>query len=94
MDNIQASKTRSTFISGFTRWGVRFKSPTPPIISMEKDSSNSKVDLPLQPIFALLLRNMEDIYGTFKGPCQYLGMISTIELDDFIWEFDTWCDMQ
>jgi len=36
---------------------------------------------------------MEDMYGTSKGPRQYLGMVNTIELDDFIWEFDTWCDM-
>jgi hypothetical protein len=37
---------------------------------------------------------MEGMYGTSKGPHQYLGMIGTIELDDFIWECDTWCDMQ
>jgi hypothetical protein len=31
---------------------------------------------------------MEDIYGTTKRPHQYLGVIGTIELDDFILEFD------
>jgi hypothetical protein len=37
---------------------------------------------------------MEKMYRTTKGPCQYLGAVGTIELDDFIQKFDSWCDMQ
>jgi hypothetical protein len=37
---------------------------------------------------------MEKMYGTFKRLCQYLGVVGTIKLDDFIQEFDSWCDMQ
>jgi hypothetical protein len=37
---------------------------------------------------------MENMYGTTERPCRYLGKVSTIELNDFIHEFDSWCDMQ
>ncbi len=29
-----------------------------------------------------------------KGPRHYLGAVGTIELEDFIQEFDSWCEMQ
>jgi hypothetical protein len=32
---------------------------------------------------------MEDMYGASKGLCQFLGVVNTIKLDDFIQEFDT-----
>jgi len=38
--------------------------------------------------------DMEDMYGASKGPHQFLGVIDTIELDDFISEFNTLCDME
>ncbi|BBN20292.1 hypothetical protein Mp_8g17980 [Marchantia polymorpha subsp. ruderalis] len=37
---------------------------------------------------------MDGMYGAAKGPRRYSGAVGTIELDDFIQEFDTWCDMQ
>ncbi|PTQ28729.1 hypothetical protein MARPO_0156s0026, partial [Marchantia polymorpha] len=37
---------------------------------------------------------MDGMYGAMKGPRRYSGAMGTIELDDFIQEFDTWCDMQ
>jgi hypothetical protein len=37
---------------------------------------------------------MDDIYGTIKRPHQYSTTINTIELNDFIQEFGSWCDMQ
>ncbi|PTQ36558.1 hypothetical protein MARPO_0063s0090, partial [Marchantia polymorpha] len=37
---------------------------------------------------------MDGMYGAMKGPRRYSGAVGTIELDDFIQEFDTWCDMQ
>jgi hypothetical protein len=36
---------------------------------------------------------MENMYGSIKGTYLYLKAIDTIELDDFIQEFDNWCDM-
>jgi hypothetical protein len=65
----------------------------PPIMLMEEESLNLKVDLFLQKKFAILLWDMEDMYGTSKGCRWYSRTISTIKLDDFIQEFDTWCDM-
>jgi hypothetical protein len=32
---------------------------------------------------------MEKMYGATKGPYRYLGAVGTIELDDFIQEFDS-----
>jgi hypothetical protein len=37
---------------------------------------------------------MDDMYGATKRPYQYLKVVGTIELDDFIQEFDNWCDTQ
>ena len=34
---------------------------------------------------------MED-RGTVRGPRRYSGAVGTIELDDFMEEFDAWCD--
>jgi hypothetical protein len=31
---------------------------------------------------------MEEMYGITKGPHKYLGAIGTIELNDFVYEFD------
>jgi hypothetical protein len=31
---------------------------------------------------------MEEMHGTTKGPSQYSKAVDTIELDDFIHEFD------
>jgi hypothetical protein len=50
----------------------------------EEDSLDLEVDLPLKIGFTMLLWDMEDMCGTSKGPCQYLGVVNTIELDDFI----------
>ncbi|CAM6129865.1 unnamed protein product [Calypogeia fissa] len=37
---------------------------------------------------------MEESHGSSRGPRRYSGAVDTIELDDFIQEFGTWCDMQ
>jgi hypothetical protein len=37
---------------------------------------------------------MKEIYRATKGPYQYLGVVSTIDLNDLIQEFDNWCDMR
>ncbi len=38
--------------------------------------------------------DMEQLYGASKGPRQFFGVVGIIELDDFIQDFDMWCDMQ
>ncbi|CAM6092104.1 unnamed protein product [Calypogeia fissa] len=37
---------------------------------------------------------MEESHRSSRGPMRYLDAVGTIELDDFIQEFDMWCDMQ
>jgi hypothetical protein len=37
---------------------------------------------------------MDEGFGAMKGPQRYLGVVGTIELEDFIQKFDSWCDMQ
>jgi hypothetical protein len=71
------------FIKGFTRWGVRFQTPTPPILSHEGDSLDSKAELP-SIVLVPFVWDMEDMYGASKGPHQFLGAVDIIELDDFI----------
>jgi len=61
-------------------------------ISILKKSSNSKVELPLV-VFVPLVWDMEDMYGVSKGLDQFSRVVGTIELDDFIRVFNTWCDM-
>jgi hypothetical protein len=81
------------FAEGFIRWGIWFRPPTPHTLSFEGNSSYSKVKLPLVKSVPFVW-DMEDMYGASKRPHQFLGAIDTIELDDFIQEFNTWCDMQ
>ncbi|CAM6082310.1 unnamed protein product [Calypogeia fissa] len=76
---------------GVTRSGLRYllSSPVP---------SGSDLDTELSGrVFqgaALLIWDMEESHGSGRGPRHYSGAVGTIELDDFIQEFDTWCDMQ
>ncbi len=85
--------TKNKFISGFTKQGMKFRPPTPHTTSSKRDSLNLEVDLPPHLTYIQLLWDMEDVYGVSKKLYWYLGAINTIELDDFIWEFNTWCDM-
>jgi hypothetical protein len=34
------------------------------------------------------------MYGNTRGTRLYLKVVDTIELNDFIQEFDNWCDIQ
>jgi hypothetical protein len=71
---------------------MRFRPPTLFTLASREDYLNSQVELP-SVLFVPLVWDMEDMYGTSKMPCQFLGVVGAIELDDFIWEFNTWCDM-
>jgi hypothetical protein len=56
----------------------------PLVVLVEEDFSNLEINFPLYIVFASLLWDMEDMYGTSKGPRRYLKAVGTIELDDFI----------
>jgi hypothetical protein len=34
------------------------------------------------------------MYGATKGPHRYSRVVGNIELNDFIYKFGNWCDMQ
>jgi hypothetical protein len=57
---------------------------TPPSSSYGGNSSNFETKFSLRFITPPLLWDMEEMYGTTKGLNQYSGVVSTIELDDFI----------
>ena len=79
---------------GSTQSGLRYRLPSPLSIFAEEDKS--VVDIVTHvvavPSFVAdpLIWEMD---GAVKGPRRYSGAMGTIELDDFISEFDTWCDM-
>ncbi len=78
-------------------YGVGSLVDLPPTIltfSSYEDSSNLKIDSPSHLVFPSLFWDMEDIYGTSQGLCQYLRAMGTIELDAFIQDFDTTLNMQ
>jgi hypothetical protein len=62
---------------------VRFQPITPPTLSLEGDSSNFEIKIPLVGSIPLVW-DMEDMYGTSKGPHQFSKAVGTIKLDDFI----------
>ncbi len=54
---------------------------------------NNKSSILPSSIAAPLIWDMDGGSGAMKGPRLYSGAVGTIELEDFIQEFDSWCDM-
>jgi len=71
MEVTQDSKDRDNVINGFTRRGVRIKPPTPPSSSYGGDSLNFETKFSPRFVTPLLLWDMEEMYGTTKGPWWY-----------------------
>jgi hypothetical protein len=55
---------------------------------------NNKSSILPYSIATPLIWDMDGGSGAMKGPRCYSGVVGTIELEDFIQEFDSWCDMQ
>ncbi len=78
---------------GVTRSGLRYRLPSPTSSVVEEDEvivdnkSSILISLPL-------IWDMDEGSGAMKGPRRYSRAMGTIELEDFIHEFDSWCDMQ
>jgi hypothetical protein len=75
--------SKGRFAKRFIRQGVCFQPPTPLTLSLEGDSLNYEVELPVL-VLVPFVWDMEDMYGASKRPCQFLGVVDTIKLDDFI----------
>jgi hypothetical protein len=83
MEVTQDSRDRDTITNGFTMQGIQFTPPTPP------SSSSGEFNFFFKVCHPTTVWDMEKMYGATKGPYQYLGAVGTIELDDFIQEFDS-----
>ena len=91
------SEDRGLGATGYTRSGLRYR-PLLPSLSVEESEESvgdtESVVSRVSHISPPLLWDMDEMYGASKGPRRFSGALGTIELDDFIQEFDTWCDMQ
>ena len=79
-------------ITGVTRGGTRFRQPTP-----ERSDLPEKAIEDLQDGGVTLYNwsmKSHDHGSSSRGLRRYSGALGTIELDDFMQEFDSWCDMQ
>jgi hypothetical protein len=57
---------------------VKFRPPTPLAFSYQENSPYLEIDLPSHLVSTLLLWDIKDIYGAFKGLYEYLGELVTI----------------
>jgi hypothetical protein len=80
---------------GVTCSGLRYRLPSPTSSIVEEDEVivNNKSSILPSNITAPLIWDMDGGFGAMKGPRRYSGVVGTIELEDFIQEFDSWCDM-
>jgi len=80
---------------GVTRSGLRYRlpSPTSSVVEEDKVIVNNKSSILPSSIATPLNWDMDGGSGAMKGPRRYSGAVGTIELEDFIQEFDSWCDM-
>jgi hypothetical protein len=81
---------------GVTRSGLRYWLPSPTSSVIEEDEVivDNKPSTLSSNIMAPLIWDMDGGSGAMKGPQRYSGEVGTIELEDFIQKFDSWCDMQ
>ncbi len=80
---------------GVTRNGLRYRllSPTSSIVEEDEVIVNNKFSILPSSIAAPLIWDMDEGSRAMKGPRRYSGAVGT-KLEDFIQEFDSWCDMQ
>ncbi|PTQ47547.1 hypothetical protein MARPO_0007s0008, partial [Marchantia polymorpha] len=82
---------------GFTRSGLRYRLPHPSasvVVEAWSVADSGSLVVISSRVPHSWTGDMDGMYGAMKGPRRYSGAVGTIELDDFIQEFDTWCDMQ
>jgi hypothetical protein len=72
----------------------RLLSPTSSVVEEDEVIVNNKSSILPSSITAPLIWDMDGGSGAMKGPRCYSGAVGTIEFEDFIQKFDSWCDMQ
>jgi hypothetical protein len=80
---------------GVTHSGLRYRllSPTSSVVEEDEVIVDKKSSILSSSIVAPLIWDLDRGFGTMKGPRCYSGAMGTIELEDFIQEFDSWCNM-
>ncbi len=81
---------------GVTRSGLRYQLPSPTSLVVEEDKVivNNKSSILPSNIVTPLVWDVDGGFRAMKGPQRYSGVVGTTELEDFIQEFDSWCDIQ
>ncbi len=81
---------------GVTRSGLRYRLPSPTslVVNEDKVIMDNKSFILSSSIAALLIWDMDGGFGAMKGLQYYSGAMGTIELENFIQKFDSWCNMQ
>ncbi len=81
---------------GVTRSGLKYQLPslTSSVVEEDEVIMDNKSSILPSSIVAPLIWDMDGGSRAMKGPRRYSGAVGTIELEDFIQEFDSWCDMQ
>ncbi len=85
--------THTSFKVGLRQLRYRLPSPTSSIVEEDKIIVNNKSSILPSTIAAPLIWDMDGGSRAMKGPQRYLGVVGTIKLEDFIQEFDSWCDL-
>jgi hypothetical protein len=77
---------------GVTCSGLRYRLPsfTSSVVDKDEVIVDNKFSILSSSITAPLICDMDGGFRDMKGPCRYLGAMGTIELEDFIQEFDSW----
>jgi hypothetical protein len=81
---------------GVTRSGLKYwlPSPTSSVIVEDEVIVNNKFSILPSSIVAPLIWDMDGGFGAMNGPRHYSSAVGIIKLEDFIQEFDSWCDVQ
>ncbi len=81
---------------GVTGSGLRYRllSPTSSVVEEDEVIVNNKFSILRSSIAAPLIWDMDRGSRAMKGLRRYSRAVGTIELEDFIQEFDSCCDMQ
>ncbi len=81
---------------GVTCNGLKYRLPSPTSLVVDEDEVivDNKSSILLSSIATPLIWAMDEGSRAMKGSRRYSGAMGTIELEDFIQEFDSWCDMK
>ncbi len=81
---------------GVMRSGLRYQLPshTSSVVKEDEVIMDNKSSILPSSSATPLIWDMDGGSGAMKGSRRYSSAIGTIELEDFIQEFDSWCDMQ